>query len=156
MGSPLHYLGPDGIAFIPVTAATPLPVTGGGGGGGVTPVAGTDGTTVASPNNPLPVTQAQGVIASGSLSLAANTANTIIGAFAGRQKFYVLNWIQAPVYLAYGTTGTPASGAGSLFIPPAQIINGVLTPSQFEPWILPVGGMRAVCATAGDLTVSAA
>lgn len=28
-----YFLGPDGIAYVPVTAANPLPVTGGGGGG---------------------------------------------------------------------------------------------------------------------------
>lgn len=27
-----YYLGPDGVEFIPVTEATPLPVSGGGGG----------------------------------------------------------------------------------------------------------------------------
>lgn len=195
MGSPVHFLGTDGIEFIPVSEDNPLPVTGGGGGGGggaVTVANGADvaqgstadaayttgagtivsilkgvfgrlgvvfgenGTAVASQTNPIPVTQAQGTIASGSFTLAAATAATIIGAFAGRRKFRVLNWIQAPVYISYGTTGTPASGAGSDFIPAAQVISGVLTPGQYEPLIMPTGGMRAVCATAGDLTVQAA
>lgn len=180
-----YYLDANGSTYLPVTADRPLPVTGGGGGGGAvdqgapgaqpwpvtgpltdtqmraTPVAtagvvyGANGTSVATDINPIPVAQVQGVIASGALALTANTAATIIGAFAGRRKFYVLNWIQAPVYVDYGTTGTPASGPGSLFIPPASMINGVLTPGQFEPWTLPTSGMRAVCATAGSLTVTA-
>lgn len=142
------------IALVSLVDTDGAPVT--PGGGGLVQVAGTDGTTVASPNNPLPVTQAQGIISSGPFALTAATAATIIGAFAGRQKFVVLNYIQAPVYVAYGTTGTPASGAGSLFIPAATVVEGVVYPGQFEPWILPVGGMRAVCAVSGNITVAAA
>lgn len=169
-----------------VDIATGLPAGGGGGGGGTvdqgaggasawlvsgpltdtqlraTPIAtnsvvyGQNGTAAASQTNPIPVAEAQGVIASGPGFLTANTPVTIIGAFADRRKFRILNWIQAPVYVSYGTTGTPVSGAGSDFIPAAQVINGVLTPSQYEPWIVPVGGMRAVCAVTGELTVVAA
>lgn len=145
-----YYLAPDGINSIPVTAANPLPVTGGGGGGGPTVVAGADGSTAASTLNPLPVFEAQGVIANGPLALAAATATTIIGAFPGRRGMRVLNYIAAPVYLSLGTTGTPPSGAGSDYIPAA--VGGV--PGQWEPPYAPVDGVRAVCATAGSLTVT--
>lgn len=38
-----YYLGPDGITYIPVTEADPLPVSGGGGGGDAV-MSGTTGT----------------------------------------------------------------------------------------------------------------
>lgn len=133
-----------------VNAANPLPVTMTGGGGGATVVAGTDGTTAASALNPLPVFEAQGVIASGPITLVANTAQTIIAAFAGRRGMRVLNYTASPVYLSEGTTGTPASGAGSDFIPAA--VSGVT--GQWEPPYAPVNGVRAVGASAGGLTVT--
>lgn len=132
-----------------VDIATGLPASG-GGGGGVTPVAGADGATAASTTNPLPVFEAQGLIISGPLALTANTAATIIGAFAGRRGMRVLNYIAAPVYLSNGDTGTPASGAGSDYIPAA--VGGV--PGQWEPPYAPVNGVRAVCATSGSITVT--
>lgn len=145
----------------PVEVAQPVLIAGTVGPGGAVSagsvtVSGGDGANPATQINPLPVAQAQGVIISGPFTLAANTAATIIGAFADRRKFRVLNWIAAPVYLSYGTTGTPPSGAGSDYIPAAQTIGGFLVPGQYEPLILPVGGMRAVCAVAGDLTIQAA
>lgn len=154
-----YYLDEDGINFIPVTAETPLPVTGGGGGGGgsvtvtnfpaTQPVSGplTDTQLRATP---ISTVEHQGNIISGPLPLTAATAATIIGAFSDRRGIRVLNYIEAPVYLAYGITGTPPSGAGADFIPAA--IGGV--PGQWECPFAPVGGMRAVCASAGSLTVT--
>lgn len=92
----------------------------------------------------------QGNIASGPMALTANTAATIIGAFPDRRGMRVLNYIAAPVYLSLGTSGTPSSGAGSDYIPAA--VGGV--PGQWEPPYAPVGGVRAVCATAGSITVT--
>lgn len=128
---------------------TGLPTS--GGASGPTVVAGGDGSTAASALNPLPVFEAQGVIASGSVTLVAATAQTIIGAFAGRRGIRVLNWTASPVYIGEGTTGTPASGAGSDFIPAA--VSGI--PGQWEPPYAPVNGLRAVGAAAGGLTVTA-
>lgn len=127
--------------------ATGLPA---GAAGGPTVIAGADGSSAASATNPLPTYDAQGVIASGPLALSAATAATIIGAFPGRRGMRVLNWIAAPVYLSLGTTGTPPSGAGADYIPAA--VGGV--PGQWEPPYAPVDGVRAVCATAGSLTVT--
>jgi hypothetical protein len=135
-----------------VSSNDPLPVTvTSGGGGAPTVIAGADGTGAASANNPLPVYSAQGLIASGPITLVAATAQTIIGAFAGRRGIRVLNWTASPVYIGEGTTGTPASGAGSDFIPAAA--SGV--PGQWEPPYAPVNGLRAVGASAGGLTVTA-
>lgn len=111
---------------------------------------GANGTSVATALNPVPVFDAQGVIASGSATLVANTAQTIIAAFADRRGMRVLNYTASPVYLSLGTTGTPASGGGSDYIPAA--VAGV--PGQWEPPYAPVGGVRAVGASAGDLTVT--
>lgn len=134
-----------------VSEASPLPVTiMSGGGNDPVVVAGANGTGAATQINPIPVTEAQGVIASGAFPLTAATAATIIGAFPDRRGMSVLNYIEAPVYLSLGTTGTPASGAGSLYIPAAAA--GV--PGQWNPAFAPVGGVRAVCASAGSLTVT--
>lgn len=124
-----------------------------GGGGTVSNpsvIAGQNGTGAATQINPLPVTEAQGVIASGPVTLVANTAQTIIAAFADRRGMRVLNYTASPVYLSLGTTGTPTSGGGSDYIPAAAA--GV--PGQWEPPYAPVGGVRAVGASAGDLTVT--
>ena len=140
----------------PISSVQPValydPATGlpSGGGGGSTTISGQNGSGPATQINPLPVTIAQGVVASGSFALSAATAATIIGAFPDRRGMRVLNYIEAPVYLSLGTTGTPASGAGSDFIPAA--VAGV--PGQWTPPFAPVGGVRAVCATAGSLTVT--
>lgn len=125
-------------------------IGGGGGGGDAVVIAGANGTSGTTQINPLPVTVAQGIIASGPIALAANTAATLIAAFADRRGMRVLNYISAPVYLSLGVTGTPASGAGSDYIPAA--VGGI--PGQWEPPFAPVGGVRAVCATAGSLTVT--
>lgn len=132
-----------------VDIATGLPV--GGGAGGATVVAGQNGTTAATQLNPLPVTDAQGVIAAGSVTLVANTTSQIIGAFADRRGLRVLNYTASPVYLSQGTSGDPALGAGSDFIPAA--VAGV--PGQWEPPYAPVGGIRGQGASAGGLTVIA-
>lgn len=139
----------------PVRAAQPvclidmetgLPVVGGGGGGGSS-----DGLTDAELRaSPLTVVQHQGNIISGPLALTADAAATIIGAFAERRGMMVANYIAAPVYMALGTTGTPASGAGAICIPPA--VDDV--PGVFVFPFAPVGGVRAVCASAGSLTVT--
>jgi hypothetical protein len=118
---------------------------------GAIPLAGANGTGAATQINPIPVTEAQGVIASGPITLVAATAQTIIGAFADRRGFYVLNYTASPVYLSLGTTGTPASGGGSLYVPAAAA--GV--PGAFLFPFAPVTGVRAVGAAAGDLTIVA-
>lgn len=112
---------------------------------------GGNGTSAATQINPISVTEAQGVIASGPITLVAATAQTIIGAFADRRGFYVLNYTASPVYLSLGTTGTPASGGGSLYVPAAAA--GV--PGAFLFPFAPVTGVRAVGAAAGDLTIVA-
>lgn len=135
----------------PVKAVQPValfdPAT---GGKGSVSVAGSDGASLASQTNPLPVTEAQGLIASGPVTLVAATAQTPIGAFADRRGMMVLNYTDAPVYMAPGTTGTPASGAGSICVPPAAA--GV--PGSFVFPFAPVTGIRAVGASAGGLTVT--
>lgn len=106
-----------------------------------------------SATTPLPVaviSGAQGVIASGTVTLVANTAQTLVAAFADRRGMRVLNYTDSPVYLSLGTTGTPTSGGGSDYIPAAAA--GV--PGQWEPPFAPVTGVRAVGASAGDLTVT--
>ena len=134
---PVTYVDTDARYEVPVSAASPLPV--GVGTGAVTQI------------NPIPVTEAQGVIASGPITLVAATAQTIIAAFANRRGFYVLNYTASPVYLSLGTTGTPASGAGSMFVPAAV----VGAPGAFLFPFAPVTGVRAVGAAAGGLTIVA-
>lgn len=128
--------------------ATGLPAA--AGGAGPTVVAGANGTSAATQINPIPVTEAQGVIASGEVVLAAGVAQTIIAAFADRRGMRVLNYTASPVYLTNGVTGTPPSGSGSDYIPAA--VGGV--PGQWEPPYAPVNGVRAVGAAAGGLTVT--
>jgi len=140
---------PSSVVLIDPATGEPY-AAGGGGQSGPVQIAGADGTTVATQINPIPVTEAQGVIASGSITLVANVAQTIIGAFPDRRGMRVLNYTASPVYLSLGTTGTPASGAGSDFIPAS--VNGV--PGQWEPPYAPVTGVRAVGASAGGLTVT--
>lgn len=137
----------DAVYLIDI--ATGLPT--GGSGGAPTVVAGANTTTAASQINPLPVTEAQGVIAAGSVTLAANTTSQIIGAFADRRGLRVLNYTASPVYLSQGVAGDPTLGAGSDFIPAAA--SGV--PGQWEPPYAPVGGIRGQGASAGGLTVIA-
>lgn len=137
----------DAVYLVDITTGLPA----GGSGGGVTVVAGQNGTAAATQINPLPVTEAQGVIAAGSVTLVANTTSQIIGAFADRRGLRVLNYTASPVYLSQGTTGDPALGAGSDYIPAA--VGGV--PGQWEPPYAPVGGIRGQGAAAGGLTVIA-
>lgn len=92
----------------------------------------------------------QGNIASGPVTLVAGEAQTLIGAFPDRRGMRVLNYTDAPVYISLGTTGTPAPGAGSDYIPAAS--EGV--PGVWSPPYAPVGGVRAVGASAGGLTVT--
>lgn len=115
-------------------------VAGGGGGGS------TGGTTT----NPTFVTSGQNTVTQTTITLAAGTAQTIIPAGATINGARILNWITAPVYLANGTSGTPASGAPSDYIPAAA---AGPVPAQFEFAYRPVDGVRAVCASAGTLTV---
>lgn len=129
--------------------ATGLPAA--ASGAGPTVVAGANGTSAATQINPLPVTEAQGLIASGPVTLVAGVAQTIIGAFADRRGLRVLNYTASPVYVTNGITGTPPSGGGSDYIPAAA--GGV--PGQWSPPYAPVNGVRAVGAAAGDLTVTA-
>lgn len=82
-------------------------------------------------------------------TLAAGTPKTILAASASTTGARILNWTASPVYVTSGTTGTPASGAPSDYIPAAA--SGV--PGQWEPPYRPVDGLRAVGASAGDLTV---
>lgn len=113
-----------------------------------------DGTvnsqTGTSNTNPTYTAPAQGLIASGSVNLEAGVAATIMSALPGMRGIRILNYISAPVYIANGTSGTPASGAGSDYIPAAAAgVPGVLN----LPYV-PVNGLRAVCASAGGLTVT--
>lgn len=94
---------------------------------------------------------AQNAPAATKSTLVADTALTILTADATRNGARVLNWTASPVYLTYGTTGTPVSGAPSDFIPAA--VSGV--PGQWECAFAPVAGLRAVGAAAGDLSVFA-
>lgn len=113
-------------------------------------VSGGNGTGPATTNNPLPVFEAQGNIVNGPLALTAATAATAIGAFADRRGMRILNYIEAPVYLNYGTTGTPPSGAGSDYVPAAAAGK----PGVWDAPFAPVGGVRVVCASAGSITVT--
>ncbi len=121
----------------------PLPVavisggTGGSGGG-----LGTN----ASPNI---VREAQNAPTHATRTLAAATPQTIIAAGASANGARILNWTTAPVYVIPGEAGTPVSGAPSDYIPAAA--SGV--PGQYEPPYIPTGGLRAVGAAAGDLSV---
>lgn len=137
----------DAVYLVDITTGLPA----GGSGGAPTVVAGQNGTTAATQINPLPVTEAQGVIAAGSVTLVANVTSQIIGAFADRRGLRVLNYTASPVYLSQGTSGDPALGAGSDYIPAAAA--GV--PGQWEPPYAPVGGIRGQGAAAGGLTVIA-
>lgn len=114
------------------------PVSAGGGGG-----------TGGSNTNPTFVRTAQGAPAHSTVTLAAATAATIIASGASTNGARILNWTASPVYVTPGTTGTPNSGAPSDYIPAAA--SGV--PGQYEPPYIPTTGMRAVGASAGDLTV---
>lgn len=96
------------------------------------------------------VTSAQGTLTQTTVNLTAGTAATIIAANANIRGARILNWITAPVYIANGTSGTPASGAPSDYIPAAA--TGPI-PAQFEFPYAPVDGVRAVSATTGTLTV---
>lgn len=113
-------------------------------------VAGGGGSTGGTTTNPTFVTSGQGTVTQTTITLAAGTAQTIIAASANLRGARILNWITAPVYIANGTTGTPASGAPSDYIPAAA---AGPVPAQFEFPYAPVDGVRAVCASAGTLTV---
>lgn len=141
--------------------AQPVFIVGGGGGGGgggdvtVTNWPATQAVSGPVTNTqlratPIPTVEHQGNIISGPLALTAGTATTAIAAFADRRGMRILNYIEAPVYLAYGVTGTPTSGAGSDYVPAA--VGGV--PGQWECPFAPVGGVRAVCSVAGSITVT--
>lgn len=92
---------------------------------------------------------AQTTLSQTKVTLAANAAQTIVAASPNLNGARVLNWTTAPIYLANGTTGTPASGAPSDYVPAAS--SGV--PGQYECPYAPIDGLRAVGAAAGDLTV---
>lgn len=134
-----HYVSGAKNDPTPVSAANPLPVTISGGGG-------TGGASA----NPIFVATGQGTVTQTTITLAAETAQTIIAANANIRGARILNWIAAPVYITNGTAGTPASGAPSDYIPAAT--SGPV-PAQFEFAYSPVAGVRAVSATAGTLTV---
>lgn len=154
MGAPNRYNGGGSLAgVVLVDAATGDPyVAGGGSGGAVGPgtAAAAARVTFASDAPTLATSKYQGLIAQGSITLVAGVAQQIIGAFPGRVGMRVLNWTASIVYLGNGITGTPASGAGSDYIPAA--VGGV--PGQWEPPYAPVDGVRAVGASAGGLTVT--
>ena len=95
------------------------------------------------------VTSAQGAPTHETKTLVAATAQTILTADANRVGARILNFTAAPVYLAPGSVGTPPTGGGSDYVPAAAA--GV--PGQWESPYRPVGGIRAVGASAGDLTV---
>lgn len=100
--------------------------------------------------SPIYVAFAQGTIVQATATLVAATASTILTASATRLGARVLNWTASPVYVNFATlVGTPNSTAPSDYIPAAAA--GV--PGQLEPPFSPVNGIRAVGASAGDLTV---
>lgn len=134
----ITYRAADGLNETPVSAATPLPTTTAAGGIG------------GSATSPTFVTNGQGTPTQTTVTLVAATAQTIITANANIRGARILNWIADGVYLANGTTGTPASGAPSDYIPAAA---AGPVPAQFEFAYAPVAGVRAVSATGGTLTV---
>lgn len=95
------------------------------------------------------VTRAQSSPAHATETLVAATPKTVLAADANRAGCRIINFTAAPVYLAPGSAGTPPSGGGSDYVPAA--VAGV--PGQWESPYRPVGGIRAVGASAGDLTV---
>jgi hypothetical protein len=101
------------------------------------------------PSTPTYTAPAPGTLARSKVTLAANTAATLFLANTAALGCRLLNWTASIVYLNDGTTGTPASGAPSDYIPAAA--SGV--PGQFESPYPPTTGMRAVGASAGDITV---
>lgn len=135
------------VSVNPAGAYTPGPAA---NGDGSVAISGANGTAKATALNPIPVAEAQGVIASGPMTLVADTPLTLIAAFADRRGMRVLNYTASPVYLTNGITGTPPSGAGSDFIPAA--VGAV--PGVWEPRYAPVNGVRAVGAAAGGLTIT--
>lgn len=111
-----------------------------------------NGNPLGGVSNPVQITgggTAQATVVATKYTLAANTAVTIATASAAASGARVLNWTASPVYITSGTTGTPASGSPSDYVPAAA--SGV--PGQWEPPYRPVDGLRAVGASAGDLTV---
>lgn len=99
--------------------------------------------------NPTFTAPAPGTLARANVTLTANTAATLFAANTAALGCRLLNWTASIVYLNDGTAGTPASGAPSDYIPAAA--SGV--PGQFESPYPPTTGMRAVGASAGDITV---
>lgn len=132
-----YNAGQAAIRAVLVNPTTGADYVASGGGGG-------------SSATPLFVTSGQNTVTQTTITLAAGTAQTIIPGDANINGARILNWITAPVYLANGTTGTPASGAPSDYIPAAA---AGPVPAQFEFAYRPVDGVRAVCASAGTLTV---
>lgn len=178
----LNYLaGSDGITrggVIPAVSlvdsdGTPYSAGGGGGGGGAVTVAdgaditqgakadaayaGTGAASVvailkglyAALVGTLVMRRSQATVTQAKITIVAATAQTLFAASATANGARVLNWTASPVYISDGTTGTPASGAPSDYVPAAA--SGV--PGQYETPYAPVNGLRAVGASAGDLTV---
>lgn len=139
MAWPENYNG----AQAPLRTVLVDPVT----GADVAPGGSSTGGTATTPTF---VTNGQGTPTQTTVNLTANTAATIIAENANIRGARILNWITAPVYIANGTAGTPASGAPSDYIPAAG--TGPI-PAQFEFPYAPVAGVRAVSATTGTLTV---
>lgn len=138
MSGLVRFARTGGQADVNVSADNPLPVTTSAGGIG------------GSATSPTFVTNGQGAPTQTTVTLVAATAQTIIAANANIRGARILNWIADGVYLANGTTGTPASGAPSDYIPAAA---AGPVPAQFEFAYAPVAGVRAVSATGGTLTV---
>lgn len=113
------------------------------------------GTVIANPggggsqSSPTFTAPAPGTLATSKVTLVAATAATLFPANAAQIGCRILNWTAAPVYITPGTTGTPPNTAPSDYIPAAA--SGV--PGQFESPYAPTTGMRAVGASAGDITV---
>ncbi len=92
----------------------------------------------------------QGTPTHATKTAAAGTAgNLFSGPDAARRGARILNYLAAPIYLAKGDSGTPASGAPSDFVPSS--VDGV--PGQYEFHYRPVDQYRYVCAVAGGFTL---
>lgn len=103
------------------------------------------GVAIVNPDGGAPNTQG----AQTKVTLVAATAATLLAASTEDRRVTVLNYIDAPVYVAPGVTGTPASTAPSDYIPAAAA--GV--PGRYTCPYSPKSGLRVISANAGDLTL---
>lgn len=139
--SAIHYRDSDGTNQTPVSAATPLPVT-----GTVTAVTtvgtitnpvgvkGADGSTITSATNPVPVTQGAGSAATGTLANVASSATSVavLAANTSRKGASVFNDSTAILYLKLNVAAASSSSytvqmaAGSYYEVPSGY-NGALS-----------------------------